>query len=76
MQNRIPYPASPLIWVIFLVEIIPLQLRLTDSKKAVEAGLHLLKKGGLMTLCIYSGGDDRISGAGCDAGFYPAAGSA
>ena len=28
-----------------------------SSKKAVEAGLHLLKKGGLMTLCIYSGGD-------------------
>ena len=38
-----------------------------SSRKAVEAGLHLLKKGGLMTLCIYSGGDT---------GFYPTAGSA
>ena len=31
--------------------------RADSSKKAVETGLHLLKKGGLMTLCIYSGGD-------------------
>ena len=28
-----------------------------SSRKAVESGLTLLKKGGLMTLCIYSGGD-------------------
>lgn len=28
-----------------------------SSLRAVEAGLGLLKKGGLMTLCIYSGGD-------------------
>ena len=28
-----------------------------SSKRAVESGLALLKKGGLMTLCIYSGGD-------------------
>lgn len=28
-----------------------------SSKRAVESGLSLLKKGGLMTLCIYSGGD-------------------
>lgn len=28
-----------------------------SSRKAVETGLRLLKKGGLMTLCIYSGGD-------------------
>ena len=26
-------------------------------KRQVESGLKLLKKGGLMTLCIYSGGD-------------------
>lgn len=28
-----------------------------SSIRAVEAGLKLLKRGGLMTLCIYSGGD-------------------
>ena len=28
-----------------------------SSIRAIEAGLLLLKKGGLMTLCIYSGGD-------------------
>lgn len=28
-----------------------------SSIKAIEAGLDLLKKGGIMTLCIYSGGD-------------------
>lgn len=28
-----------------------------SSKKAVEQGLGLLKKGGIMSLCIYSGGD-------------------
>ena len=31
--------------------------RADSSKRAVESGLTLLKKGGLMTLCIYSGGD-------------------
>ena len=31
--------------------------RADSSKRAVESGLKLLKKGGLMTLCIYSGGD-------------------
>lgn len=29
----------------------------TTSIQAIEAGLSLLKKGGLMNLCIYSGGD-------------------
>ena len=28
-----------------------------SSIKAIETGLSLLKKGGLMSLCIYSGGD-------------------
>jgi len=27
------------------------------SIQAIEAGLHLLRRGGLMSLCIYSGGD-------------------
>ena len=27
------------------------------SKKALKVGLELLKKGGVMSLCIYSGGD-------------------
>ena len=31
--------------------------RADSSIRAVESGLKLLKKGGLMTLCIYSGGD-------------------
>ena len=31
--------------------------RADSSKRAVESGLTLLKKGGLMTICIYSGGD-------------------
>ena len=31
--------------------------RADSSVSAVESGLKLLKKGGLMTLCIYSGGD-------------------
>lgn len=31
--------------------------RADSSKRAVESGLALLKKGGLMTICIYSGGD-------------------
>ena len=31
--------------------------RADSSISAVESGLKLLKKGGLMTLCIYSGGD-------------------
>lgn len=31
--------------------------RAESSRRAVESGLTLLKKGGLMTLCIYSGGD-------------------
>ena len=31
--------------------------RADRSIRAVESGLKLLKKGGLMTLCIYSGGD-------------------
>ena len=43
--------------------------RADSNKKAVESGLTLLKKGGLMTICIYSGGGYRISGTGCDASF-------
>ena len=31
-----------------------------SSRRAVESGLTLLKKGGLMTLCIYSGGDTEF----------------
>ena len=31
--------------------------RADSSKRAVESGLKKMKKGGLMTLCIYSGGD-------------------
>lgn len=31
--------------------------RADSSIRAIESGLRLLKKGGLMTLCIYSGGD-------------------
>ena len=34
-----------------------LATRADTSIRAVEAGLSLLKKGGLMSLCIYSGGD-------------------
>ena len=34
--------------------------RADSSIRAVESGLKLLKKGGLMTLCIYSGGDHQI----------------
>lgn len=32
-----------------------------SSVRAIRAGLSLLKKGGLMTLCIYSGGDSGFA---------------
>ena len=31
------------------------------SIQAIEAGLRLLKKGGIMSLCIYSGGDSGFA---------------
>lgn len=34
-----------------------LATRKESSIKAIHEGLHLLKKGGIMSLCIYSGGD-------------------
>ena len=42
--------------------------RADSSIRAIESGIRLLKKGGLMTICIYSGGDsgfeerDRVLG--------------
>lgn len=42
--------------------------RADSSIKAIQSGIRLLKKGGLMTICIYSGGDtgfeerDRVLG--------------
>ena len=35
--------------------------RADTSIRAMEAGLRLLKKGGVMSLCIYSGGDSGFS---------------
>lgn len=34
-----------------------LATRASTSIPAIQAGLSLLKKGGMMSLCIYSGGD-------------------
>ena len=56
-----PCQRSPLISVTCRAVIIRSRHRLIQAVQAIEAGLQPAEKGGIMSLCIYSGGDSGFA---------------
>ena len=57
MQGKAPQMSSALTSGIFQAGANHIATRATTSVEAIQKGLKILKKGGMMSLCIYSGGD-------------------